>query len=151
MIDQLIESIWFLGFLALETLDFVLWFWPVSAAMVVIGILGVVVGRPLENARFRTLLPRVAASYLLPVLTLLVGTVLRYELHGPPHPDWVQPPGWFGTVLWLPLVLHAGLVLAALLARTGARARLGAVLLPGVWLSFCALFPAGFAIAGVGP
>jgi len=86
-----------------------------------------------------------------PVLLLLAGTSLRYELHGPSHPNWREPPAWYGGLLWALVLANAAIVILALFRLRGSRIRAAGVLLPGLWLSLCALFPAAFAIIGVGP
>jgi hypothetical protein len=90
-----------------------------------------------------------AASYLCPLLILLVGAALPYD--GPPHPHWKEPPNWRMYVLYAPLVFHIALACGLLLFQKGRRVRAALVLIPGLWLSLCALFPAGINIVGVGP
>jgi hypothetical protein len=94
-------------------------------------------------------LPALAVSYLFPFGVLIVGFLLRYD--GPPHPNWRQPPEWRAYVLYLPILLHIVFVVGTLVALRRRRVRAAALLVPGLWLSLCALPPAGFAIAGVGP
>jgi len=146
--DEPARTLQFMWWIALDASDLALWAWPVTAAVVLVALAGLVWGRPLEGSRFRALLPKVAATYLMPIALLAVGALLRYERHGPPSPEYEAPSAWFGFALWTPLVVHAVIVVVAVCLSTGVRVRTTAILLPSLWLSCCTLFPAGFAIAG---
>ena len=144
------QSVRFFFFLLVSALGFLVYYWPISAAVLALGIVALTVRSPLRDPRFRGRLRFPSFTYTLPVVILLTGTLLRYELHGPPHPNWREPPAWYGYLLCSLVIFHASLVVGSLIAMRGARLRAAGVLLPGLWLSVCAFISAGFAVAGVG-
>ena len=135
--------------LVVNTAEFLVYFWPVSIAVLALSLIVVTVWPPFRDPRFRGRLPLFAVAYGFPLLVLLTGTLLRYN--GPPHPNWREPPAWRGWALFAVVVLHVILSIAAVVVVRGARVRSAMALLPAVWLSFCAYVPSGFAVAGVGP
>jgi len=137
--------------LAMTTGEFLIHFWPVSAALLVFGLAALAWRDSRHPAPLREHRGALASTYLIPLAVLLVGTLLRYELHGPPHPHWRKPPEWYGYLLWTPPVFHLTLVPWLVVRFRGDRERAAGILLPGLWFSLCAVLPAGFAIAGVGP
>jgi hypothetical protein len=145
------ESGRFFFWFVIEAGEFLVYYWPISVATLASGVAALTVRSPLRDPRFRGRLRLLAIPYAIPLLILLIGTLLRYELHGPPHPNWREPPAWRFHLLLAPLILYAVLLTGAVVAMKGARLRSAGVLIPGAWLSLCAYFPAGFAVAGVGP
>ena len=145
------ESARFFFWLVTEVGEFLVYYWPISVAVFALGVAALTVRAPLRDPAFRRRLRLLAIPYAVPLLLLLIGTLFRYELHGPPHPNWREPPTWYFYLVLAPLILYAILLGGALIVMRGARLRSAAVLIPGVWLSLCAYFPAGFAVAGVGP
>jgi hypothetical protein len=150
-VKGLSESLEVFGYLLVETWGFIRYLWPISIVMLALAVAALTVRSPVRNPRFRKALPWLAAFYVIPLSVVAVGTALRYELHGPPLPNWREPPVWYGYALWVPVVVHAAIACAVVIALKGARIRSLGLLLPGVWLSLCALIPSGFAVAGVGP
>ena len=149
---QLQDSLSVLWYLVVETLDVALWAWPVSLAFFALGLLGLLVpklrrGGSLER-RERQL---ISVSYLIPLAMLTVATVLRYDLYGPPHPNWEAPPDLFGLLLWAPFAIQLCLVLLIAGLAKGRRLVAVTATLPSVWLSLCTLLPGAVAISGVGP
>jgi hypothetical protein len=149
--SALTDSVRFYPWLLYSTGEFLVLYWPVTLGMLGLIAVALTARSPLRNLYFREGLGQLAAVYLVPLIVLLIGTVFRYELHGPPHPNWREPSRWYGYVLYAVLVLHAIVLVGLLVSRKGSRVRSTAILLPSFWLSICAFLPAGFAIAGVGP
>jgi hypothetical protein len=148
--SQVTDSLEHLAWLAASAWDAMLHFWPISAAVLAVGV-AALIGNPFRDVRFRKAARLFLVAYLAPLLILLLGTVLRYELHGPPHPNWRRPPTSFEFALWLPLALQVVVVITAVVVSKGARLRSAGLLLPGVWVSLCVLVVATFSVVGVGP
>jgi hypothetical protein len=123
--------------------------WPISLGVGALALIALAAGSPLKNSEFRRRLRVPLISYAFPFAILLVGYVLRYD--GPPHPHWVEPPKWHGVPISALLIAHTAALIAAPILAKGARVRVVALLLPGLWLSWCASLIAGIAVAGVGP
>jgi len=145
------ESVRFFFWLGLSALEFLVYYWPISVAVLASAVAALTVRSPLHDPRFRGRLRLLTLTYAIPPVILLIGTLLRYELHGPPHPNWREPPAWYGYLLWAVVIFHVAVLMGSLVAMRGTRLRAAGVLLPGVWLSVCAFIPAGFSVVGVGP
>jgi hypothetical protein len=143
------ESIRFFGYLALEAGEFLVYYWPVSVAVLVVGFVGFAARWHLRNPPIREHLLLLTIPYLMPLAVLLAGTLLRYD--GPPHPNWREPPAWRGWVLFALVILNVILMAVAIVIMKRARVRSVAAFLPALWLSLCAYLPSGFAVAGVAP
>jgi hypothetical protein len=129
--------------------EFLAYFWPISVAALIVATLALSIRSPFRNPRFRKMLPVLVIAYAIPVLILLGGTLLRYN--GPPHPRWQEPPAWRGYFLWGLVAVHVVLALLGFARATSVRLRAAGVFLPSIWLSVCAVYPALFSVAGVGP
>ena len=145
------DSVRFFFWLAVAAGEFLVAYRLVSLGLLALGVAALTVRSPLRDPRLRARLRLLAIPYAIPVAILVSGTALRYELHGPPHPNWREPPALYGYVLYGFLILHAAFLIWALVAHRGWRGRTAAVIVPSLWLSVCAFLPAGFAVAGVGP
>jgi hypothetical protein len=144
------DSIIFYTWLIRATGELLAHYWPITIAMLGLGVVALTVRSPLRDARFRRRLWILAIPYAAPLVILLIGTVLRYELHGPPHPSWREPPAWYGYALFAVILLQVIASVGFSMMMKGSRLRSAGILLPSVWLSFCAFLPAGLAVAGVG-
>lgn len=148
---NLVESVSSFFWMAVEASGLLVYLWPVSIAVLGLFLTALLAGAPLRDPRFRRSLRLLSITYLVPLAVLLAGTLLRYEAHGPPHPDWQRPPEWFFYVLLAPVILHLLVLVGGFVAAKGFRLRALGVLLPGVWLSLCAYFIAASYVNGVGP
>lgn len=137
------------GHLVRNSLDIVIYAWPLSLVLVVAALLAFFVGYPLKQPQFRRRLRVILPTYLFPIAVLFVGAVLRYDWQA--HPKWVEPPDWHGAILWTVLIIHVVVILAITISSKSARIRSAAILLPGLWLSLSSGFMAAIAIGGVGP
>jgi DMSO/TMAO reductase YedYZ heme-binding membrane subunit len=82
------------------------------------------------------------AGYVALVLVVVHLVVLGVK-------GWLAPKGWHGGQP--PISLMAALVaLVPLLVKRGRRLRTVALLSPGLWLTYCSLWPAASSIVGVG-
>jgi len=131
------------------SLDVALYAWPVSAVVALPALIALTLGSPFTNPIFRGRLPLMLTTYAFPLAVVVVGIIFRYD--GPSHPDWVEPPSWYGTVLWSVILMHALAVISVPIFMKGVRLRSVALVLPGLWLSLSAGFVAAIVMAGVGP
>jgi hypothetical protein len=129
--------------------EFLAYFWPISAAALIVAALSLSIRAPFRDSRFRKLLPLLAAVYAMPMVILLGGTLLRYD--GPPHPRWQEPPAWRAYLLWGLVGVQVLLVLVGIARGTSVRLRAAGALLPSIWLSLCSVYPAIFSVVGVAP
>jgi hypothetical protein len=121
--------------------------WPVTVALFVVGIAAVTLGSPLRSETFRRYAIAVLGTYMFPVLTIIVGVILRYEGR---VTGWVYPPRWAAMTLYaIPLLHMIALVTVVSLAR-GNRMRATSQSLLGMWLSFCATFASVAALTNIG-
>ena len=136
------------GALAKHSLDFAIYAWPVSLA-VLATFLAALFFRASGRALISRRAPLISATYVFPIVVLLAGAALRYDWNT--HPSWVEPAAWRPLAVWAVVILHIAVLLLVAYSATGARWRSTAFLLPGVWLSLSCAFVAVIAVVGVGP
>src|SRR5690349_19177138 len=138
------ESVAWYGFLVRSAGELAAYLWPVSLALAVAAAFAIRARRSHRDQLARLGPWSLFGMFSAPFLVLAAGTAFRYELYGPPHPHWQPTEDWFGVMLWLPVVLQVVLFVVVLFQQKHSRLSAAGVLLPALWLSFCAVFPAGF-------
>ena len=134
--------------IAIQTMAALITVWPFSLLVFTVAAVAFIAGAgaSVKNSRARKWL--LLAIYASPVLAMLVGALLAYDL--PRGSAYDAPSAWRGLALWLPIAGAGACIIALILHTPGARIRSVALAVPGVWLTLCATMVAGMAIAGVG-
>jgi hypothetical protein len=140
------------AFITISTMacEIVARYWYVTLALTALAVAGLVIGNPTRTQAFRRVTRLFGAAYVMPILVVAIGTVLRYD-HGSPPVYHGAPPISYAVALYVPIVIYLVVFLGCVVSLRGWRLRSAALLGPGLWFSACATIPAGFAIAGVGP
>ena len=134
--------------IAVQTLAALITVWPFSLLAFTVAAVAFVAGADasVKSSRTRKLL--MLAIYVSPIMAMLVGALLAYDL--PRASTYEAPSAWKGLVLWLPILGSSACIIFLAMRAPGARVRSVALAVPGLWLTLCSTMVAGMAIAGVG-
>jgi hypothetical protein len=143
-------NFWFLTIEFLEgMLAAAIWFWPGSLLAIFVLIFAVIWTNKGNTVAIGNSSRFLALTYIFPLLVVLCALLLRYNHLG--NGNWEEPEAWRLYTIYFIGLLHVIFIILLLVPLAGRRLRALMLTTPGLWLTVCAMLPAGFFITGIGP